>query len=448
MKLRRIIGPDVKTALRLVREQLGPDAMILSNRRVPGGVEIVASPEPDTATPARSACANAGEPMLRAFGLAAGAVAAAPRAHAAPGSGPERAPSHAGVFAARPAPVPAPGAVSMETLAGASPAAAPGAGVPPQWLEMQSELRSMRTLLEERLPGLRAERPVFGPGAEGRIWRRLTRIGLPNELVRELLAGVDGTAGWEAAWSATLARLVAGLGTAGDVVAAGGVWAFAGPTGAGKTTTICKLAVRHVLEHGPGELALLSMDAARIGGADMLRAVARLLGVPFHAGASGETIQDALGRVPPATLVLVDTAGGGPRLRAPGRQLEELGAMRERVHTLLVLPANVQLSWLHAALPDYAACAPLGAVVTKLDETASLGELIGALHRESLALAYSTDGPEIPDDLRVADAAVLVAQALALDPEEEPGREPVPAAPAGLDRDTPDAPGVNAARIA
>ena len=122
--------------------------------------------------------------------------------------------------------------------------------------------------------------------------------------------------------------------------------------------------------------------------------------------------------------------------------------MRERVHTLLVLPANVQLSWLHAALPDYAACAPLGAVVTKLDETASLGELIGALHRESLALAYSTDGPEIPDDLRVADAAVLVAQALALDPEEEPGREPVPAAPAGLDRDTPDAPGVNAARIA
>jgi flagellar biosynthesis protein FlhF len=319
--------------------------------------------------------------------------------------------------------------------------------VPAQWLEMQSELRSMRTLLEERLPGLHAERPVYGPGAEGRIWRRLTRIGLPNELVCELVAGVDAEAGWEVAWRGTLARLVDGLATAGDVVASGGVWAFAGPTGAGKTTTICKLAVRHVLEHGPEGLALLSMDAARLGGADMLRAVARLLGVPFHAADSSESIEEALRRVPAKTLVLVDTAGVSRRLHARSRQLEELGALREGVRTLLVLPANAQLSWLHAALADYAACAPVGAIVTKLDETASLGELIGAL-RERLPLAYSTDGPEIPDDLHVADAARLVAQALALDPEEEPGREEASAAPAGADCGAPDAPGVNAARIA
>jgi flagellar biosynthesis protein FlhF len=445
MELKRIIAPDVKTALRLVREQLGPDAMILSNRRVPGGVEIVAAPEADTAPPTLAPAqvqaprASAGESMLRAFDLAAGAPAVRPRTPA-----PEGVPASA--FAAAPAPLPA--APPPAGLASASVVPGDGAAVPAQWLEMQSELRSMRTLLEERLPGAHAERPVFGPGAEGRIWRRLTRIGLPNELVRELVAGVDAEAGWEAAWGATLARLVEGLGTAGDVVASGGVWAFAGPTGSGKTTTICKLAVRHALEHGPEGLALLSMDAARLGGADMLRAVARLLGVPFHAADSSESVEEALRRVPANTLVLVDTAGVGRRLHAPSRQLDELGALREGVRTLLVLPANAQLSWLHAALADYAACAPVGAIVTKLDETASLGELIGALRRERLPVAYSTDGPEIPDDLRVADAAELVAHALALDPDEEPGREDAPPAPAGGERGVPGAAGVNAARIA
>jgi len=445
MELKRIIGPDVKTALRLVREQLGPDAMILSNRRVAGGVEIVAAPEADCTAPPQAPRRSAGESLLKAFDLAAGAGAApaTPR-HGTNGAG--RAPSHAPVSALAPACAPA--AASPAPPASASPAAGEGAGAPAQWLEMQSELRSMRALLEERLGELRSERTVGGPGAEGRIWRRLTRIGVPNELVRELVAGVDAEAGWEAAWRATLARLVAGLGTAGDVVAAGGVWAFAGPTGAGKTTTICKLAVRHVLEHGPGGLALLSMDAARLGGADMLRAVARLLGVPFHAAGAGESIEEALRRAPDSTLVLVDTAGIGRRLQARSAQLDELGALQGRVRTLLVLPANAQLSWLHAALADYAACAPVGAVVTKLDETASLGELIGALRRERLPVAYSTDGPEIPDDLRVADAAELVAQALALDPDEEPGREDAPPAPAGGARDVPGAAGVNAARIA
>ena len=151
--------------------------------------------------------------------------------------------------------------------------------------------------------------------------------------------------------------------------------------------------------------------------------------------------------MPANALVLVDTAGVSRRPHVRSRQLDELGTLREGVRTLLVLAANAQLSWLHAALADYAACVPVGAVVTKLDETASLGELIGALLRERLPLAYSTDGPEIPDDLRVADAAELVAQALALEPWEEAPGEGTPAA-AGIGHGAPDAAGVNAARIA
>lgn len=405
MELKRIVGPDVKTALRLVREQLGPDAMILSNRRVPTGVEIVAAPDSASAALASAQPRRQEPPPV-------------PRHEAAP----------------------PPGVAARREEA-----------TSPQLLEVQSELRSIRAFLEQRLGELPGERAAPGPGIEGRIWRRLTRIGIPNALVRDLVAGTDAASGWDSAWRLALARLASRLREAQDPVSAGGVWAFVGPTGAGKTTTICKLAVRHVLAHGPEGVALLSMDASRLGGSDMLRAVARLLGVPFHGASGGESLEKMLRRVRGSRLVLVDTAGCDRKFRRDAEQLAELGALRQHVGTLLVLPANVQLACLEAAVADFGACAPVAAVVTKLDETTSLGEVIGLLARERLPVAYSTDGQEIPDDLRVASAADLVEHAVGLDAEGTSGFEDaVPAAPAGpsTTRDASAARGHNAARIA
>jgi len=398
MELRRITGPDVKTALRFVREQLGPDAMILSNRRVAGGVEIVAAPDSASAAEAQ-------------------ALAGATRRD----------------NAASPAPEPPRSGATVAELAA-----------------VQSELRSIRAFLEQRLGVVPAEPAVSAPGFEGRTWRRLTRMGIPNALVRELVAAVAGADDWENAWRLALETLAAGLSEAGDAVARGGVWAFVGPTGAGKTTTICKLAVRHVLAHGPQGLALLSMDASRLGGSDMLRALSRLLGVPFHAPVGGESLEKLLRRVRTSTLVLVDTAGLDRKFRRNADQLEALGALREHVSTLLVLPANVQLSCLETALADFACCSAVGAVVTKLDETASLGEAIGLLARERLPVAYTTDGQEIPDDLRVATAVDFVAQAVMLEPDGEAAAQEALASPplAGAAREVASAPGLNAARIA
>lgn len=360
MELKRIVGPDVRTALRLVREQLGPDAMILSNRRVPAGIEIVAVPEAQSAADREmlSACGRVERPE--------------------PASGGE---------------VPA----------------------PVQLRELQAEMQSMRALLDQSLAELRSARNTIGPGVDGRIWQRLTRMGVPNGLVRGLVAQLPPAAGFDAGWELMLSRLAAGVGSAGDVVARGGIWACAGPTGAGKTTMVCKLAVRHALEHGTEGLALISMDCTRIGGADMLRTVARLLGVPLLTARAGDSLRELLEQVQGARLVLVDTAGLSRRSTLAARLVSELGEMRASVGTLLVLPATAQYACLQAAVSNYSPCQPVAAVVTRLDEATSLGEIIGVLTHARLSLAYTSDGPDVPEDLQVGTATELVARAAMLE---------------------------------
>ena len=156
---------------------------------------------------------------------------------------------------------------------------------------------------------------------------------------------------------------------------------------------------------------------ARYGQVFKERAVARLLDVPFHAALNGESLPEMLSTAGPSRLVLVDTLGINRKILEHNRLLESLGTLHGRVQTLLVLPANAQLSWLDSAMEDYRPSAPVAAVVTKLDETRSLGEVLGVVMRERLPLAYSTDGQEIPDDLSVASADALVVRAVLLDPE-------------------------------
>lgn len=374
MEMKRFIGPDMRSALRMVREQLGPDAVILSNRRVAGGIEVTAGDSSDfggTDEPAFVAAAAPATPaplVQKARPLAANAT-------------PFR------------APVPDSGPAGTELLA------------------MRGDLRELRSMMEEQLGEIRIERLAWGPGVEARAWRLLTRSGLPNDIVSDLIAAVGPDMDWDSAHASLVSAIAAGIECAEDVVASGGVIAAVGPTGAGKTTTLCKLAVRHVLSHGPEGVVLASFDAARLGGADMLRAVARLLEVPFIAAAEGEDITALLARAGEPRLLLLDTPGLNRRRAGDAERLAQFA--RAGVRSLLVLPANAQRAWLESAAEDYRAARPAAAVVTKLDETVSLGEALGVLLRERVGLAYVTDGPEIPDDLRVGDAAELTSLALA-----------------------------------
>ena len=381
METKRFIGPDMRTALRTVREQLGPDAVILSNRRVGGGVEIIAAD---------------GE----GFSEAPAAAAALEPAIALRDAGSDRGqpmPSRSAPEPRQPAP--------RDAL-----------------FEVRGELRELRNLVERRLAVEAAATSAGVRGAEGAVWRHLTRAGLPNDIVSALMASLPVDADVET----LVGTLADAIPEAGDVVARGGVIAAVGPTGAGKTTTLCKLAVRHVLERGSDSLVLASTDTARLGGADMLRAVARLLEVPFLTAVDGESVTDLIARAGNPGLLLLDTPGLNRRRAGDARRLQELAAAG--VNSLLVLPANAQLAWLDAAAGDYRTARPVAAVVTKLDETVSLGEAIGVLLREGLPVAYVTDGPEIPDDIHVCDAVDIARRAVSpVDTATGQGRSARPA---------------------
>ena len=405
MDMKRFIGPDMRTTLRMVREQLGPDAVILSNRRVPGGIEIMAGDGVDFGVPAEA-------PAAESYPAAAASAATLPRAQA---RHPEL----------------------QRPLAPAR-TEAPVTPVPnEEFFAVRGEIRELRALMEKQFGEMRGEKDPWGPGIEGLAWRQFTRAALPNDVVRVLVSSLAGDTTEDTLAQALSETLAAAIAEAGDVVARGGVVAAVGPTGAGKTTTLCKLAVRHVLEHGPGSLVLASADAARLGGADMLRAVARLLDVPFLAASEGESITALIARAGDPDLLLLDTPGISRRRPEDATRLLELAAAG--VHSLLVLPANAQLAWLDSAAGDYRPARPVAAVVTKIDETVSLGEALGVLLREGLPLAYLTDGPEIPDDLHIGRAWEIARRALALG---EAGEAP-PARPA-----RPAVGSSNAARIA
>ncbi len=230
MSVAKFVAANGREAMRKVREAMGPDAVVLSNRTIDGGVEIVAMRDTDLSAASSSAQVYvAPEPVVAA---------------------------------------PEPAAIG----------------------DLRGELQSMRAMLERQLAGL-APAPVNGVVASGDPLREslfawMVGAGFSAQLSRTLLArlpvGYDRPAAMT--WiRAELASKVPVLDNEDALFDQGGVLALIGPTGVGKTTTTAKLAARYVLRHGPERLALLTTDSFRIGAHEQLRIYGDILGVPVHA---------------------------------------------------------------------------------------------------------------------------------------------------------------------
>jgi flagellar biosynthesis protein FlhF len=182
----------------------------------------------------------------------------------------------------------------------------------------------------------------------------------------------------------------------------GGVIALVGPTGAGKTTTIAKLAARWSMQHGSENLALVSTDGYRIGAREQLTTYARILGAPMHVANTGKELARVLERLKSKKLILIDTAGMGPRDVRLSEQLAalQLGAARARV--LLALPAHSEGQALEEIVASFARVAPVARVLTKVDEAASLGAALSTTLRHKLRIAYLCTGQRVPEDLHPA----------------------------------------------
>lgn len=489
-QVKRFVAPTMRRALDLVGAEMGPEAVILSSRKVPEGVEVITAVEPDLPTseigarrdfgrhfdaeldtamtsdaawqthagieqaaaksgarvemnePSISASRSeelareiefARERMLDAKRRAKASEAPAPRAQppaqtTVPAQAQAQAPQSEAPQAARHPDTRArayPDFASPDTQVqaefGDSRSRAGTAQDDARLEQLQSDIADMRMLIEQQMWQM-ARRPevsmpgqVQMPGRYSVINDRLARLGLPDALADRLLESAGQQSSMSKTWRQCMAHLSRQLPIAGqDLVQQGGVFAFVGQTGVGKTTTIAKLAARYVLDHGPGKVALITTDTYRVGAYDQLRSLGRILNVPVRAVDAEHSLLRVLASLKQFPLILIDTAGfrhGDPLLKEQLRKLDSCPAVKR----VLVLACNSQRQTMTASTHAYASRQGIDAcVLTKLDEAASLGEALSVLVERQLPVAYTTNGQEIPRDIARASAHQLVASAVAL----------------------------------
>jgi len=246
-------------------------------------------------------------------------------------------------------------------------------------------------------------RPMLREPLQARVIEELTAMDIAPDIAAALAAQTPQRTALKDPSHIPLALLVKHLRVVDKLSPVnGGLIALVGPTGAGKTTTIGKLAARWSMQHGTKDLALVSTDSYRIGAREQLTTYARILGAPMHAANSGKELAQVLERLKTKKLVLIDTAGMGPRDTRLTEQIAalQLGAARARV--LLTLPAHGEAHAMDEIVRSFARMSPVACVLTKLDEAASLGAVISTALRHRLRIAYLCNGQRVPEDLHAA----------------------------------------------
>jgi flagellar biosynthesis protein FlhF len=451
MNVKKFTAATSREALRKVREALGPDAVILSNRPVDGVVEILALDNDDVASlasPAPESEMAAPRPNLRiqepTFDdlepAPAPAPAARPAARPAPRAFQEAPaarqpldrqpldrqplnplydmdePAAPPTYANRRAPQPEAPAFDMAAMTAMMSAAIAQAkeSAAAEMHGMMNEIRAMRGMMESQLAELSWGSTQQREPQKAVVLREMLAAGFSASLSRYLIdklpAGKDAAESMR--WIKTvLSRNITTMADEDAILDRGGVFALVGPTGVGKTTTTAKLAARCVMRHGPEKLALITTDAYRIGGHEQLRIYGKILGVMVHSVKDEADLRIALKELRNKHTVLIDTIGMSQRDQMVTEQVAMLTESGADVKRLLCLNATSTNETLNEVVRAYQGTGLAGCIMTKLDEAASIGNVLDVLVRQKLNLYYISNGQRVPEDLHLADRAMLVDRA-------------------------------------
>jgi flagellar biosynthesis protein FlhF len=396
MRIRKFEAPSVQEALQQVRQELGPDAVILYTRKLKrggflglGSVEIAevtagvdlgpengANATPSYTGPAERAAALGGAVSPGRSGLGVGTI----RPKAAPAS----------VFT--PQPIPGPTQERRQDV-------------------FQSELNDGKVLagvtLSRSAP--RKTGPDLHPELR-RVMELLLKNGVEESVAQNALAPAQREIqerGYPRAGSLgqlVTRSLASQLKVSGPVQSTPGkpkVIAFIGPTGVGKTTTLVKLASQYALVHQL-KVALLTADTYRIGAVEQLRIYRDIMDIPFEAVNSPDEVGPALRRHADRDLIFFDTAGRSPQNR---RQIQDLKAFLEAAkpaETHLCVSATTKNSDLLPIVGKFGLVPVNRFLVTKLDETRSHGLLLNLAANFQVPISYLTTGQNVPNDIEAA----------------------------------------------
>lgn len=397
MKIKHYKAPDMRTALRQVKDAQGPDAVILSSRRIAGGVEVVAAIDYDGEEAMTEQLAQSVAPAdvrLPASPYAAASERVQQVSRNISNGG-------ASQFAGFAEQQPRDDLARFE-LADAN-------------SDVNEELRSLRRMLENQLATLAWNDLARRSPIQTELLKQLTQLGLSQDLATEIVTQLPARLELAEAHRLSLALLSRRIEATGERwMDGGGVVALVGATGVGKTTLIAKLAARWVLRHGPRDIALVTTDSVRIGAQEQIHTLGRLLGVPAFAIDGAAEVAGALEHLQDKRLVLIDTAGLSPRDPRLEQELATLASASKRMETSLVLSAAAQAGAIEEAVMRFAAAQPTTCMLTKLDEATSLGGALSTLIRSRLPVTYVSEGQRVPEDLAPARAHQLIARAVDL----------------------------------
>jgi flagellar biosynthesis protein FlhF len=432
MKIKRYIAVSMRAALAQVRSEQGPDAVILSSRRTEEGIEVIAAVDYDEAlfadatrqrmpaAPASASSDDSGTFAVLATANTPVTVVPPPKRSASPQSPPQPqaavaprpTPQPKAVAAPKPAPQPkalVKPAVVLPPVASPPPLTQPRPAPPvvpaadSGYLALRRELKELSELMRGELAHKSRNDKRLREPLQARVLDALMAMDIAEDVALGLAKLTPHRTNLNDPSHIPLALLVRHLPVVPQLnTVHGGVIALVGPTGSGKTTTIAKLAARWSMQHGSQDLALVSTDRYRVGAREQLMTYARILGAPVHTAGSGKELAQVLHRLKEKKLVLIDTAGMGPRDSRLSEQLAavRLGAPRARI--LLALPAHGEAHALEAAVQSFSILKPAACILTKIDEAASLGAVISTTLRHQLPIAYLCNGQRVPEDLHAA----------------------------------------------
>ncbi|HTQ07626.1 MAG TPA: flagellar biosynthesis protein FlhF [Polyangiaceae bacterium] len=400
MQFQNFRGSDVTEALSQVRNVLGPDAVIRATRRVKGGgpldhgyVEIEAAP---------------GEPSRRPTTIDASSNERVRRATFArvPERGERRQTPIPGSTRATVAPGSSRASLAPQPLTrGALPTSAP----------KQQAANDMSREIAELKAAVEALQATCTPRT--RILGHLHAAGVEGTLATELSHGAPRSS--KQTPGAWLRKTVSSkLRTTPSLIERPGqqLIACVGPTGAGKTTTLAKLAAKARLDLGR-TVGVISLDTFRVGAVEQWQRYARLIGLPFFAARDENDFARALGQMD-TDILLVDTEGQISGEGEPMRRLAAALAHTEAFepHVLLTVPAWLRGTDVDRLVRSYPLPQPTAVVATKLDEATRSGGVLHACLPNQIPLAYVCTGPRVPEDIEDASAEAL---ALRLFPREQ-----------------------------
>jgi len=423
MKVKRFLSTSMQDVLRMVREDLGPDAVILSNTKVDGGIELVAALDYEeelvTQDDAVPSLITQGEPNPSQLArMYADKHVKLQREMDTARRKIENVKSKRNQELERKHYVEL---AEQNNINENSDITSGGGGEHKEsdWIElseMRAEILEIKGMISHQPSNSESIKKTRASSLlQQQVEKTLQSLCISVPIQKSLVESIKEQLDFESAWE-KVSHQIEGAVTVErtEIIDHGGVVALVGPTGSGKTMTIGKMAARYVMKYGAESVALVTTDRYRIAAHEQLKVFGRILNVPVHTVDETNNLDAILDTLSHKKMVLIDTAGLMHSDACWSEQLQELKMSKHDIKSYLVVSAVGQYQVMCSNYYNYKVVGLSGAIITKVDEAVSLGEALSFLIDTRLKASYFTDGQRVPEDIHLMKKKDLFERAQAL----------------------------------